>query len=76
MSTLNGICWQAGRHASRPSHGNQAGGRSDAETDGAVDVDLAERLKGRVEKAWRTVQTVVTPAIERYLRTPLKGRSR
>jgi predicted transcriptional regulator len=41
-----------------------------------LDEDLAERLKGRIEKERRTVQTVVTAAIERYLRTPLKGGSR
>jgi predicted transcriptional regulator len=40
-----------------------------------LDDDLAERLKERADKERRTLQTVVTVAIEQYLTTPLKGGS-
>jgi len=38
--------------------------------------ELAGRLKERADKERRTLQTVVTVAIEHYLKTPPKGESR
>lgn len=38
--------------------------------------DLTERLKRRADEERRTLQTVVTQAIEGYLQAPLKGGDR
>ena len=41
-----------------------------------LNADLAERLKQRVDKERRSLQTVVTVAIEQYLKTAKGGESR